>query len=78
MSSPGTGTAILFQDDVTANGQQRDPATLDYNRWHPADNPSFLGLAKLGQSLPLQERGWHVTRFVPAVLGRPGDRGGNR
>ena len=57
MSSPGSGTAILFQDDFSANGQQRDPETWDYNRWHPAANPSFLGLAKMGQSLPLQENG---------------------
>ena len=57
MSSPGSGTAILFQDDFSANGQQLDPATWDYNRWHPADNPPFLGLTKMGQSLPLQENG---------------------
>ena len=57
MSSPGSGTAILFQDDFSANGQQLDPATWDYNRSHPADNPPFLGLTKMGQSLPLQENG---------------------
>lgn len=56
MSSPGTGTAILFQDDFSANGQQRDPATWDHTRWRPADNPSFLGLTRMGQSLPLQEK----------------------
>jgi hypothetical protein len=78
MSSPGTGTAILFQDDFSANGQQLDPATRDYNCWHPADNPTFLGLTKMGQSLPLQENGWHVTRFVPAVMGRPRDKRSNR
>jgi hypothetical protein len=55
MSSPGTGTAILFQDDFSANEQQLDPATWDDNRGDPADNPSVLGLAKMGQSLPLQE-----------------------
>jgi hypothetical protein len=57
MSSPSTGTAILFQDDFSANGQQLDPATWDYNRWPPADNPSFLGLTEMGQSFPLQENG---------------------
>jgi hypothetical protein len=78
MSSPGTGTAILFQDDFSANEQQLDPATWDDNRGDPADNPSVLGLAKMGQSLPLQKNRWHVTRFVPAVMGRPRDKRSNR
>lgn len=54
MSSPGTGTANLFQDDFSANGQPLDPATWDYNRRHAADNASLLGLTRMRQSLPLR------------------------
>jgi hypothetical protein len=57
MSSPVIGTAVLFQDDFSTNGQQLDPAKCGYNRWHPADNPSFLGLTQRRQSLSLQESG---------------------
>ena len=78
MSSAVTGTAVLFQDDFSANGQQLDPVKLHYNRWHPADNPSFLGLTRLAQSLPLADNRMAGHALRSSGDGRARDNGGNR
>ena len=57
MSSPAIGTAVLFQDDFSDKRSATRSRDWDYNRWHPADNPSFLGLTQMRQSLPIQENG---------------------
>jgi hypothetical protein len=55
MTSPLSGT-ILFEDDFSANGSL-NPTNWDYNHWQPQNNPSFLGLTQMRQSLPVAENG---------------------
>lgn len=56
MTSQLTGTKILFQDDFSTNGPLNS-ANWDYNHWSAKNNPSFLGLTQMRQSLPLAENG---------------------
>ena len=56
MTSQLTGTKILFQDDFSKNGSLNS-ANWDYNHWSAQNNPSFLGLTQMRQSLPQAENG---------------------
>ncbi len=56
MTSQLSGTKILFQDDFSTNGPL-NAANWDYNHWSAQNNPSFLGLTQMRQSLPLAENG---------------------
>lgn len=55
MTSPLSGT-ILFQDDFSVDGPL-DAANWGYNVWQPQNNPSFLGLTQMRQSLPVAQNG---------------------
>jgi Glycosyl hydrolases family 16 len=49
------GTA-LFQDDFSKNGPL-DSTKWDFNHWEPENNPSYLGLTQMRQSLPVAQNG---------------------
>ena len=72
MSSTAIGPVLLFQYDFSANAQQLDPAKRDYNRRQQADNPSFLSLTQMHQSLPLRENG--VARHALCTSVEPSKR----
>ncbi|MGE0685063.1 MAG: family 16 glycosylhydrolase [Candidatus Binatia bacterium] len=56
MTTQLTGTSILFQDDFAANGPL-DSTRWDFNHWSQVNNPSYLGLTQMRQSLPFAENG---------------------
>lgn len=43
--------SIVFQDDFSVNGTL-DDTKWDFNRWQPANNPSYLGQTQMRQELP--------------------------
>ena len=49
-------TTVLFQDDFSTNGPLNS-ANWDFNHWEQQNNPSFLGLTQMRQSLPVAENG---------------------
>src|SRR6516162_7089670 len=50
-------TTVLFQDDFSKDGQL-NPEIWDYNRWQEGpNNPSYLGLTQMRQSLPFAHDG---------------------
>jgi beta-glucanase (GH16 family) len=49
-------TTVLFQDDFSTNGPLNS-ANWDFNKWEKKNNPSYLGLTQMRQSLPLAENG---------------------
>src|SRR5258708_6091334 len=49
-------TTILFQDDFSTDGPLNS-AFWDYNHWQQQNNPSFLGLTQMRQSLPFAQNG---------------------
>jgi len=49
-------TTVLFQDDFSTNGPLNS-ANWDFNHWEPQNNPSYLGLTQMRQSLPIAENG---------------------
>lgn len=49
-------TTILFQDDFSTDGPLNF-RNWDFNRWQQQNNPSFLGLTQMRQSLPLAQNG---------------------
>jgi len=49
-------TTVLFQDDFSTIGPLNS-ANWDFNHWEPQNNPSYLGLTQMRQSLPLAENG---------------------
>jgi beta-glucanase (GH16 family) len=56
MTTQLTGTSILFQDNFSTNGPL-DSSNWDFNHWSQVNNPSFLGLTQMRQSLPFAEKG---------------------
>jgi len=56
MTTQLTGTAVLFQDNFATNGPL-DSTNWDFNRWSQVNNPSYLGLTQMRQSLPFAENG---------------------
>ena len=49
-------TTVLSQDDFSTNGPLNS-ANWDFNRWEAQNNPSYLGLTQMRQSLPLAQNG---------------------
>ena len=49
-------TTVLFQDDFSTNGPLNS-ANWGFNRWEQQNNPSYLGLTQMRQSLPVAENG---------------------
>ena len=49
-------TTVLFQDNFSTNGPLNS-ANWDFNRWEATNNPSYLGLTQMRQSLPVAENG---------------------
>ena len=48
-------TTVLFEDNFPDGSL--NPANWDYNHWEAQNNPSYLGLTQMRQSLPVAERG---------------------
>jgi beta-glucanase (GH16 family) len=71
-------TTILFQDDFSNNGPLNS-ANWDFNHWQQDNNPAFLGLTNMRQSLPLAQNGmarieldtWNpaTSQYPPTFLG---------
>ena len=51
-----TTATVLFQDDFSTNGPLNS-ANWDFNHWEPQNNPSYLGLTQMRQSLPVAANG---------------------
>ena len=56
MQGGAMATTILFQDNFSTNGPL-NPAKWDFNHWEQNNNPSYLGLTQMRQSLPVVENG---------------------